>query len=95
MKVFGTLALSLLAACATVSTQPLGTAPTYVEAVSRDVPNEAAIVLATHDMVAGLEDLDFDARGRLWGVSESGTRKYIDWPTRFPFVIAIDTGRLQ
>lgn len=52
-------------------------------------------VLATHEMMAGLEDLNFDAQGRLWAVSESGTRKYLSWPTRFPFVFAIDLARLR
>ena len=52
-------------------------------------------ILAQHDMVAGLEDLDFAADGKLWGVSESGTRKYINWPTKFPFVVAIDVARLR
>jgi hypothetical protein len=52
-------------------------------------------VLATHEMTAGLEDMDFDSRGRLWAVSESGTRKYLSWPTRFPFVFAIDVARLR
>ena len=51
-------------------------------------------VEAEYDMTAGLEDLDFDAEGRLWGVSESGTRKYLSWSTRFPFVFAIDLARL-
>lgn len=52
-------------------------------------------VLATHEMVPGLEDIEFDASGRLWGVSESGTRKYLHWRTRFPFVFEIDVARLQ
>jgi len=52
-------------------------------------------VLATHEMTAGLEDMDFDAHGRLWAVSESGTRKYLSWATRFPFVFAIDVARLR
>lgn len=52
-------------------------------------------VLATHEMPAGLEDLDFDADGRLWAVSESGTRKYLAWPTKFPFVFAIDVQLLR
>lgn len=52
-------------------------------------------VLAVHDMMAGLEDLDFDSEGRLWAASESGTRKYLSWPTRFPFVFALDLGRLR
>jgi hypothetical protein len=52
-------------------------------------------VQAEHAMVAGLEDLTVDARGRLWGLSESGTRKYLSWTTQFPFIFQIDTGRLQ
>lgn len=45
-------------------------------------------------MPAGLEGLDFDADGKLWGVSESGTRKYLSWGARFPFVFAIDPAQL-
>ena len=52
-------------------------------------------VLAVHEMTAGLEDLNFDARGLLWAVSESGTRKYLSWPTKFPFVFAVDVERLR
>lgn len=52
-------------------------------------------VLAEHPMVAGLEDLTIDGQGRLWGLSESGTRKYLGWATHFPFIFQIDTGRLQ
>ena len=46
-------------------------------------------------MPVGLEDLDFDGEGRLWGVSESGTRKYLNWATRFPFIFRIDVARLK
>ena len=46
-------------------------------------------------MVAGLEDLTVDDDGRLWGLSESGTRKYIDWPTKFPYIFQIDTAKLR
>jgi hypothetical protein len=52
-------------------------------------------ILATHEMTAGLEDLNFDSRGRLWGLSESGTRKYLSWATHFPFVFAIDVQKLR
>jgi hypothetical protein len=45
--------------------------------------------------VAGLEDLAVDEGGRLWGMSESGTRKYLKWETRFPYVFQIDLGRLR
>jgi DNA-binding beta-propeller fold protein YncE len=52
-------------------------------------------VRAQYDMTAGLEDLTVDESGRLWGMSESGTRKYLAWETRFPFIFRIDTGKLQ
>lgn len=52
-------------------------------------------VLAEYPMVAGLEDLTVDPRGRLWGLSESGTRKYLHWATRFPYIFRIDTARLR
>lgn len=52
-------------------------------------------VQAEYQMVAGLEDLTVDAAGRLWGLSESGTRKYLAWETKFPYIFQIDTGRLR
>jgi hypothetical protein len=52
-------------------------------------------VKAQYEMTAGLEDLGVDADGRLWGLSESGTRKYMHWPTRFPFIFQIDTLKLK
>lgn len=52
-------------------------------------------VKATHEMVAGIEDLEFDAAGRLWAVSESGSRKYLSWKTHFPVIFAIDTAKLE
>ena len=52
-------------------------------------------VAAQYEMTAGLEDLNFDAKGRLWAVSESGTRKYINWPTKFPFVFQVDVAALR
>ncbi len=52
-------------------------------------------VLAEHEMVAGLEDLTVDSTGQLWGLSESGTRKYLHWETRFPFIFRIDLAKLK
>lgn len=52
-------------------------------------------VQAEYPMVAGLEDLTVDDEGRLWGLSESGTRKYLHWDTRFPFIFQIDPARLN
>lgn len=52
-------------------------------------------VKAQYEMPAGLEDLTVDPQGRLWGLSESGTRKYLHWPTRFPFIFQIDPAKLK
>ena len=52
-------------------------------------------VKAQWDMVIGLEDIGFDRAGRLWAVSESGTRKYMHWDTKFPFVFSIDPAKLK
>jgi hypothetical protein len=52
-------------------------------------------VLAEYEMVAGLEDLAVDAAGALWGLSESGTRKYMHWTTHFPFIFEIDVAQLR
>lgn len=48
-------------------------------------------VLAEYAMVAGLEDLTVDESGRLWGLSESGTRKYMAWETKFPYIFPWET----
>jgi DNA-binding beta-propeller fold protein YncE len=51
-------------------------------------------VKGEYAMPAGLEDLTVDDSGRLWGLSESGTRKYIGWETKFPYIFSIDTAKL-
>lgn len=49
-----------------------------------------------YEMVPGLEDIEFDAAGRLWSLSESGSRKYFEvWATRFPFVFEVDVSKLR
>jgi DNA-binding beta-propeller fold protein YncE len=52
-------------------------------------------VKAEYAMVPGLEDLTVDESGRLWGLSESGTRKYMSWQTHFPYIFQIDVGKLH
>ncbi len=52
-------------------------------------------VKAQYEMTAGLEDLAVDSQGRLWGLSESGTRKYLHWETKFPFIFMIDPAKLK
>ncbi len=52
-------------------------------------------VQARYEMVASLEDLAVDDAGQIWGLSESGTRKYIHQATRFPFIFRIDVAKLR
>lgn len=52
-------------------------------------------VLNTYEIAAGLEDLTVDESGALWGLSESGTRKYLHWETRFPFIFRIEVDKLR
>jgi hypothetical protein len=52
-------------------------------------------VEAEYAMVAGLEDLTVDDAGQLWGLSESGTMKYLAWETKFPFIFQIDVDALK
>lgn len=59
------------------------------------VDRRTGAVKATHAMVAGIEDIEFDSRGRLWAVSESGSRKYMHWATHFPVVFEVDVARLD
>jgi hypothetical protein len=52
-------------------------------------------IKAEYPMVAALEDIEFDDLGRLWGLSESGTRKYMKWETHFPNIFEIDVSKLR
>ncbi len=52
-------------------------------------------VEARHAMPAGIEDVSFDARGRLWALSEAGSRRWNDWPTFFPLVFSVDVAKLK
>ena len=56
--------------------------------------DRSGAVQARYEMVPGLEDLAYDGT-TLWGLSESGTRKYLHWKTRFPFIFEIDVTKLR
>ena len=43
----------------------------------------------------GTEDIGFDAEGRLWTVSEAGSKRWLSWSTFFPVVFQVDMGRLR
>lgn len=52
-------------------------------------------VLASYDMVIGVEDISFDAQGRLWTVSEAGTLRWSRWSHAYPVLFLIDPARLR
>lgn len=61
----------------------------------QQVDPETGAVLASFRAMAGLEDIGFDAKGRLWASSEAGTRRWHNWPSFYPLLFAIDPGALQ
>jgi hypothetical protein len=50
---------------------------------------------ARFDMVSGLEDLSFDAQGKLWAVSEAGSQRWSEWATTFPLIFQVDVASLK
>lgn len=52
-------------------------------------------VLATYPAAIGIEDIGFDADGRLWSVSEAGSRRWLAWTTFYPLLFRIDPARLR
>lgn len=55
---------------------------------------ETGAVLASYEMVKGIEDIGFAANGLLWTVSEAGTLRWSDWGVYFPVVHAVDVAKL-
>jgi sugar lactone lactonase YvrE len=47
------------------------------------------------DMVIGIEDLGFDAEGKLWAVSEAGSKRWSKWSKTYPLIFQIDTNLLK
>ena len=52
-------------------------------------------VVATHETAIGIEDIGFDAEGRLWSVSEAGSRRWLAWGTFYPLLFRLDPARLR
>jgi hypothetical protein len=52
-------------------------------------------VLAQYDMVIGIEDIGFDEAGRLWSVSEAGSRRWSKWSKTFPVAFQMDVKNLK
>jgi hypothetical protein len=51
--------------------------------------------LKRFDTIIGIEGIAFDARGKLWAVSEAGAKKYLHWKQHFPVVFQLDTEKLR
>jgi hypothetical protein len=52
-------------------------------------------VLASHEMVTGVEDIAFDEQGRLWSVSEAGSLRWSRWAVSYPLVFSMDPRLLR
>ncbi len=50
---------------------------------------------ARHVLPDGVEDLSFDAAGRIWTLSEAGSRRWLGWATFFPVLFRLDPKRLR
>ena len=50
---------------------------------------------ARHALPDGVEDLSFDAAGRIWTLSEAGSRRWLGWATFFPVLFRLDPARLR
>ncbi len=52
-------------------------------------------VQSRFEMVIGIEDLGFDADGKLWAVSEAGARRWTKWSKTYPVIFQIDVSALK
>jgi hypothetical protein len=62
--------------------------------LSRLDPKTGA-VLASYEMMIGIEDIGFDAEGRLWSVSEAGSQRWSRWAATYPIVFQLDIAGLK
>jgi len=67
------------------------------ETVSRlyRVDRKTGAVLAQYDMPPRIENISFDADGKLWAISESGALKYQKDKQHFPVIFEIDVSKLK
>ena len=60
------------------------------------VDRKTGQVLARYDMPSRIEGIAFDDEGRLWAISEAGSRKYHNGrDPDFPFIFTIDPAKLK
>jgi len=56
---------------------------------------KTGLVLSSHEMVIGIEDLAFDDEGILWSVSEAGSIRWKKWAKTYPLLFRIDLNKLK
>jgi hypothetical protein len=52
-------------------------------------------ILSRYEMVIGIEDIGFDSDGKLWSVSEAGSRRWLNWSKTFPVLFQLDVSKLK
>ena len=52
-------------------------------------------VQSRYEMVIGIEDLGFDESGKLWAVSEAGSRRWSKWTKTYPVIFQLDVSALK
>jgi hypothetical protein len=52
-------------------------------------------VIKEYEMMAGLEDLALSPDGKLWSVSEAGTKRWLKWDTFYPLIFEVDITKLK
>lgn len=63
--------------------------------VLQRVDSRSGAVVASYEMVIGIEDVTFDDEGRLWSVSEAGSKRWLRWSTLFPIIFQMDVSKLR
>jgi len=52
-------------------------------------------VLKEYELMAGVEDLAIAPDGKIWSVSEAGTKRWLRWQTFYPLIFEIDITKLK
>lgn len=52
-------------------------------------------VRAAYEMAIGIEGIGFDEEGKLWSVSEAGSRRWSRWTSTFPIVFQVEVEKLR
>jgi hypothetical protein len=52
-------------------------------------------VVKEYELMAGVEDLATAPDGKLWSVSEAGTKRWFKWQTFYPLIFEIDITKLK